>query len=1014
MELVGQVIDGRYKVLSRLGEGGMGTVYRATQFSVNRAVALKVIRPEFAGGEASIKRFLRESTATGGLRSPNTITVYDSGQTDDGLLYITMELVTGRTLKEVLDEEGAQPVPRSLQLLRQVCNSLMEAHAEGIIHRDLKPANLMIEDRVGSPDFLTVLDFGIARIGSNAGAESLTGTGLMVGSPAYMSPEQIQSSEVDHRSDIYALGVIGYEILCGHPPFVDASYTSLFRRHCLETPLSIRLAHPEIAIPEELDHLVLRCLAKRPDDRPQSARELREALDGLRDHVVDTSSRIGLEPTRPEGPAQPKLPQLETMTVSAVSLNKVTPDLAETLDAGSKEAQAILAQVGTGEPSKGKPDLQLPGRSGNRVLVATILVLMLVGALIIAVDPWGIFTFHDPHGGGPTFLPPNPLIAVLPIKSNPERVVDRMLWPLADRMVVNSFLRSRDAHPRFRLVDPLDVEAEMRVREMVPPISTPEALELARALDADVVVNGELVRREGLMHFDSKWIQLDNESAGRIEAHGADVFEASDAFVQELISILPFQDSPDPGREKTVPLTNRVRRAWEDLLRDPWSEHRYTEFQAATADQAVGPLAEFSRALAGDRAVTNACSQTAATIGARFPDEMGLLAPAICHFRRVELEDALHCAEQAAQALEFRELAYCFITKFRTQAQTPQDRAEFLERRIRLFPDTVLAWWLLALEYAALDRSEELKEVLVTAEYLSGRKETNFEALLGAVRYYMQIGNFDKARTWMEPLERAKAEDSWGILYRAGRKASLLQLGGRFSEAWDVWEKARRVLRDPPGDQYTIAATGLVYSYLTFGMLEEAAQIVDEYQSFFEGTEKPDVWTGKLLEVALAAARTEMAEERLLAEAERNGEAIIKLLPKAGTERDGFVCQLLAHFAPADRVHDFLREADPEGTMTGCCKIRAAQALFAKGRHREARDLFAKARRDLIYRSDWCLELYPSALLGEARSAEAQGDEIGALALYRTLLSQYRDADRDLQEVRVAGEAVSRLSSGGE
>ena len=1010
--LVGKVIDGRYNILSRLGEGGMGSVFRAIQFSVNREVALKVIRREFTENEALIKRFLREATATSRLRSPNTVTVYDSGQTKDGLLYLVMELVRGSTLKDLLLREGRFSVDRTLHLLQQVCSSLMEAHAESIVHRDLKPANLMIEDRVGQKDFLTVLDFGIAYVGRPDDEEPLTHTGLLIGSPAYMSPEQIQSSSMDRRSDIYSLGVIAYEILCGHCPFVDESFTSLFRRHCFETPPSIRQAHPELPIPPALDRLILRCLSKKPGDRPYDAETFRGEIDSLR-AINTTGSRVsGIGATRPERLGGEEGNALETRTTDDPFPSRTPADSAETLDADSREGAALLRSQ-TGAPPT-TPDPVGPSTRARRkfiVVVSVVLAALLGATLVVALHQgWWSEQSSIPSISPPSLLPPAALLVVFPFHGEPERTVDVQIWPLLDRVVVNSLVNSREALGLLRLVDPLDVEAQMRAREIHPPLSGEEAHEVARALGADVMVTGEVTRREGRVVLDVQWAGVGEGASGRLKAEGMDVFDAAKYLMPALLDAMPLQKQRSEG-SPTPPLSDAILAPWGELLGNPWSEGRYITLLGIFRGQPDESLVQFASALVGQRGPTNACLPYSAAVQRAHPDRIGPLASAVCRFRRLEYEDALRDAEKASSSLHVREAAFRFITKMQGRVRNPKARMEFLERRVRLFPDSYQAWWLLALEYSSQKRPVALASAVKTAEYLSLGKEMGFKGALSAVRVYMQLEDFYKADSWMDALERTDAESPWDILWRAGRKSALCQLRGRFSDAQRVWEEALRELRKQPGDPYTIAATALFYSYLTFGDFDRAAEIVREYLGFFEGTGKPDIWTGRLLEIALDTAKGTVGEDLLVAEAERIGQAIVDQIGEAGTrERDGFVCQLLAHLASPDVVRSLVLKAAPENTMIGCCRIRAAQALLAEGRHRDARALFTKARRDLLYRSDWCLELYPAALLGEAQAAEAEGDKDGALRLYKTLTTQYREAEMDLNEVQMAAEAAERLS----
>ncbi len=277
--LIGTVIDGKYTVTDVLGEGGMGAVYLARHETMNREVAIKVLRREFSQNAEAIQRFLREARASSMLSHPNTITVYDCGQTETGQLYMVMQRLTGRSLAEIIDTEGAMPPERAVHILSQVCDSLTEAHSVGIIHRDLKPDNILIESKYGNPDWVTVLDFGIAKLleGGGGAGRAVTQAGLICGTPDYISPEQVTGDPVDARSDIYALGVLLYELLTGQRPFVSESLVALMAMHVNDPPppLDPKL---EAKLPAKLVSLTFELMAKDPNDRPASCQLVRQRL----------------------------------------------------------------------------------------------------------------------------------------------------------------------------------------------------------------------------------------------------------------------------------------------------------------------------------------------------------------------------------------------------------------------------------------------------------------------------------------------------------------------------------------------------------------------------------------------------------------------------------------------------------------------------------------------------------------------------------------------------------------
>lgn len=276
---------GAYRVGELLGQGGMGDVYRATHRLLARPAAIKLIRPEVLGdtsGSASIvvERFRREAHAAANLRSPHTIELYDFGVSDDGSLYYVMELLEGLNLHELVARFGPVPAARTIHLLKQACLSLGEAHERGLVHRDIKPSNL-VACRMGvAVDFVKVLDFGLVKMAAEEGAEqlNLTSPNVTTGTPAFMAPEvALGHGPVDGRADLYALGCVAYWLLSGRTPFEAPTAVAMLMKHVQEVPLPPS-AVSEIAVPADLDRIVLDCLAKDPDQRPADAAVLYRRL----------------------------------------------------------------------------------------------------------------------------------------------------------------------------------------------------------------------------------------------------------------------------------------------------------------------------------------------------------------------------------------------------------------------------------------------------------------------------------------------------------------------------------------------------------------------------------------------------------------------------------------------------------------------------------------------------------------------------------------------------------------
>ena len=303
--LIGQEIGGRFTIVSKVGEGGMGAVYRARQRNMDRDVAIKVLLGNVATNETVVKRFHLEALAVSKLSHPNTIQIFDFGETEDKRLYIAMEFLEGVSLHATLDYEGVLAVRRALRITGQVAKSLREAHAKGIVHRDLKPDNIFLQSVGEETDFVKVLDFGVAKIrDENKHNTDLTKTGTIFGTPKYMSPEQARGGQIDPRADVYAMGVILYEMLTGRVPFDAESSLGILIKHIQEPHPPLDHVRPDLVYPEGVHKLIDRLLAKRAEDRPQSAEALiREIakidadLDDLYRNVVtqEDAIRVGLE-----------------------------------------------------------------------------------------------------------------------------------------------------------------------------------------------------------------------------------------------------------------------------------------------------------------------------------------------------------------------------------------------------------------------------------------------------------------------------------------------------------------------------------------------------------------------------------------------------------------------------------------------------------------------------------------------------------------------------------------------
>jgi serine/threonine protein kinase len=280
--LIGQIVADRFTIISRLGQGGMGTVYEAHHRYIEKRVALKLLNAEITEKPDALARFQREALSASTIGHENIVAIDDFGRLADGQVYLTMEYLDGQPLNQVISQGAFSPA-EVVDVAIQVCHGLAAAHAKGIVHRDMKPENVFL---VEDGRKVKIFDFGIAKVTRADTNTNLTKTGAIFGTPNYMAPEQALGKTVDHRADIYAMGVILYEMLTGHVPFRSDSFLAILTQHVTRTPTPPSEAAPERQIPASLEQVVLKAMAKDPDDRYQDMGELVEVLLGVRRDVA--------------------------------------------------------------------------------------------------------------------------------------------------------------------------------------------------------------------------------------------------------------------------------------------------------------------------------------------------------------------------------------------------------------------------------------------------------------------------------------------------------------------------------------------------------------------------------------------------------------------------------------------------------------------------------------------------------------------------------------------------------
>jgi serine/threonine protein kinase len=282
--LVGTVVAGRYKVIKLLGEGGMGAVYLAEHSAIEKKLALKVLHPEYATKGDIVTRFQQEAISASRIKHPNVLEVFDFGQLDDGSFFLAMEFLEGNDLADEIQKSRVLDARRGLGYALQICRALAAAHAKGVVHRDMKPENVFLQRTSDGEDIVKIVDFGIAQLRTNeeaaAGAKQrrLTRTGMIFGTPEYMSPEQAAGRHADQRADVYAVGIILYEMFTGAVPFTGETFLGVLAKHLNEAPPAMTAVYPELGLSQEFQAVVYRALEKTPDARFQSMTELSQAL----------------------------------------------------------------------------------------------------------------------------------------------------------------------------------------------------------------------------------------------------------------------------------------------------------------------------------------------------------------------------------------------------------------------------------------------------------------------------------------------------------------------------------------------------------------------------------------------------------------------------------------------------------------------------------------------------------------------------------------------------------------
>ena len=399
--LIGRVIADRFKITSLIARGGMGKVYRAEQSPLGRLCAVKVLNPNYNGDADPEfhRRFFREASITSRITHPNSVTIFDYGKTDDDVYYMVMEYLDGQTLHHALRDAGTFPEHRVGRIAQQICRALREAHALDVIHRDLKPANIFLTKHGDGEDFVKVLDFGLVKHLSERPEEQLTQTGLFMGSPKYMAPEQIQGGNVDARTDVYSLGIMLYEMLAGKVPFERPTSVNILMAHVGEPPPPMREVNPNLVCSPNFEDLVMRCIAKDPAARYRTMDAVLQAVKNV--HGVSMTGQLAaVNVSGAYNPVPTDAPPAVRSSVPAFAAASISGSGASArIAASGSQAMSMLRADGSGPGVLDSAGYAEQPRRSKAWIAVGILVAAVLGGVL------GMAAFRITATAGPLAKP---------------------------------------------------------------------------------------------------------------------------------------------------------------------------------------------------------------------------------------------------------------------------------------------------------------------------------------------------------------------------------------------------------------------------------------------------------------------------------------------------------------------------------------------------------------------------------------------------------------------------------
>lgn len=998
----------KFEVLGALGQGGSGLVLRVRHRELDRILAAKVL-VSCRHDRERLLRFRREARVTGELDHPHIVRVHDFDRTPDGTPFLVMELLEGKDLMQLLAEQGPLPLARVVELMSGVGDALDRAHAAGVVHRDLKPANLFLT----TGGRVKVLDFGICHTSDER--DKITATGQFLGTPQYVAPEQLRGEAATPRTDVFALGVILYELLAGKVPYEATSLHGLVLRYQEGRAPRIEAEVPGLG--PQVGDVLARALAIEPAARQASAGELIRELTAA---VAAT----GAGEAAPERPAPPDHP----------------------------EPGATPAALPGPAPTRQRP--RRSPRRGVLLLLAGLaglagLALVAGAALLLQHRRAAPPPVLHPVLAPPAAWPAVPRLLIVPFAHRPERKVDAELWPLLDRMLASALEADERLLGRLRRVDPLAVAEEIERRELGrPPLPREAARELARSFAADLVLEGSIERRDGVIQLQARLATADRTREATLTASEPRLEDAVRALAGELqqelwprgaapaatperlrmlllgtpdsLAMLAAADPLLPAGQRHA-LYARILDAdpdalgvlWLRFLDNVWDD-RWLEELAQRASRLPDPeLGRFFRELARGKDDPAVCTGfDLPALGQRYPLLLGPLAEAACLQRRGELQAATRRALAAFQEHNLRPLARPLLARLAALTRPCNELLPLWSRMQRATPDHVLGWSSLASWYARCDRPDEARSMLAVARALLGRyPDTDYQVAYNAALTHLMDLDVAGAQEWLDLLEQL-----WRPERRDEKHFTLLglhaYLQGRYRDGLELTRAGLEGFRQEPDYRTSILATSAIQMLLAQGLDAEAGQVLAAYDALLPpGGSEVEQYERAVLHAALELARAPGGRrpQRVLERVRRLGDRLAATLGDRGrTLRASGECLLLARFGSPASCRALLLAAPAGNNQLGGCRVRHAELLLQERRFAEAREQFRQAIREIVWGTFLHADLVPAALLGQARAAEALGDEAGAATLYRTLTRNFGRSDRLLSEVLAAREALAR------